>query len=76
MAEHYEVGGHDRPDTTPGERISYVAGKGTVYDPSDARYWDEALLKEEVERAFEICHGCRMCFKYCDSFPNLFKAID
>ena len=54
MAEHYEVGGHDRPDTTPGERISYVAGKATVYDPSDPRYWDEALLKEEVERAFEI----------------------
>jgi Fe-S oxidoreductase len=76
MAEHYSLDGHDKPDTTPGERISYLAGKGTVYDPSDPRYWDEALLKEEVERAFEICHGCRMCFKYCDSFPNLFKAID
>ena len=30
----------------------------------------------EVRRAFEICHGCRMCFKYCDSFPRLFTLID
>jgi len=25
---------------------------------------------------FEVCHGCRMCFKYCDSFPILFDAVD
>jgi glycerol-3-phosphate dehydrogenase subunit C len=76
MAERYTVGDHGRPETTPGERISYIAGKSTVYDPSDPRYWDESLLKDEVDRAFEICHGCRMCFKYCDSFPNLFSLID
>jgi Fe-S oxidoreductase len=76
MAEHYQVGDHARPHTTPGERISYLAGPGTVYDPADSRYWDEALLKEEVERAFEICHGCRMCFKYCDTFPGLFALLD
>jgi Fe-S oxidoreductase len=76
MAEHYQVGDHARPHTTPGERISYLAGPGTVYDPADPRYWDEGLLQEEVERAFEICHGCRMCFKYCDSFPGLFKLLD
>ena len=67
---------HERPDTTPGHRISYLAGPSTCYDPSDPAYWDEALLKDEVERAFEICHGCRLCFKYCDSFPNLFKLLD
>ncbi|HJV37221.1 MAG TPA: heterodisulfide reductase-related iron-sulfur binding cluster [Geothrix sp.] len=76
MAERYEVDDHVRPHTTPGERISYVAGKGTTYDATDPRYWDEALLKEEVERAFEICHGCRMCFKYCDAFPGLFALLD
>src|SRR5262249_31670620 len=27
-------------------------------------------------RVFEICHGCRMCFKYCETFPTLFKLID
>jgi Fe-S oxidoreductase len=76
MAEHYSLDGHDKPETTPGERISYQAGKGTVYDTADPRYWDAELLKEETERVFEVCHGCRMCFKYCDSFPSLFSFID
>jgi Fe-S oxidoreductase len=76
MAEHIPSGGHERPETTPGHRISYQAGPGTIYDPSAPGYWDEALLKEELERAFEICNGCRLCFKYCDSFPDLFSLLD
>ena len=24
----------------------------------------------------EVCNGCRMCFKFCDSFPDLFKFLD
>ena len=47
-----------------------------VYDPQAPEYWDEASLQKEIERTFEICHGCRMCFKYCSSFPSLFQAID
>ncbi|BDU74462.1 heterodisulfide reductase-related iron-sulfur binding cluster [Mesoterricola silvestris] len=66
----------EKPETTPGHRISYVAGPSTVYDPADPRYWDEGLLKDEVERAFEICNGCRLCFKYCDAFPGLFSLLD
>jgi glycerol-3-phosphate dehydrogenase subunit C len=58
------------------KRISYQPTPGLSYDPADARYWDRAALEGEVRRAFEICHGCRMCFKYCDSFPTLFKLID
>jgi glycerol-3-phosphate dehydrogenase subunit C len=58
------------------ERISYLPTPGLSYDPSDARYWDSAALDGEIRRAFEICHGCRMCFKYCDSFPRLFELID
>lgn len=58
------------------KRISYQPTPGLTYDPSDARYWDEAALQGEVTRAFEICHGCRMCFKYCESFPSLFRFID
>jgi len=66
----------ERPGTTPGARISYGAGPGTIYDPSDPRYWDAALLREEVDRAFEVCNGCRLCFKYCDAFPGLFRLLD
>ena len=56
--------------------ISYNPTPGLSYDPSDARYWERSALDGEVLRAFEICHGCRMCFKYCDSFPSLFSFID
>ncbi|MEM7243769.1 MAG: heterodisulfide reductase-related iron-sulfur binding cluster [Acidobacteriota bacterium] len=56
--------------------ISYLPTDGLSYDPAEDLYWDEAALAGEVERAFEVCHGCRMCFKYCDSFPALFKTID
>ena len=33
-------------------------------------------MEIEPERAIEICHGCRMCFKCCSTFPILFDAID
>lgn len=56
--------------------ISYKPTDGLCYDPSAKDYWDTTGLDKEVERAFEICHGCRMCFKYCDSFPSLFSFID
>jgi len=64
------------PPDTSAKSISYKPTPGLSYDPADARYWDPAALKGEVLRAFEICHGCRMCFKYCDSFPKLFDFID
>lgn len=57
-------------------RISYAPTDGLTYDPKDPRYFDKAALDKEVTRIFEICHGCRMCFKYCDSFPSLFSFID
>jgi Fe-S oxidoreductase len=60
---------HDKP-------ISYKPTDGLSYDPEDPRYWDARGLQKEVTRAFELCHGCRMCFKYCDSFPILFDLID
>jgi Fe-S oxidoreductase len=56
--------------------VSYQPTDGLSYDPEDARYWDAASLQREVTRTFEVCHGCRMCFKYCDSFPILFDLID
>ena len=56
--------------------VSYQPTDGLSYDPEEARYWDAAGLHGEVTRTFEVCHGCRMCFKYCDSFPILFDLID
>src|ERR1700760_2202723 len=39
-------------------------------------FWDEAALEKEMERVFDICHGCRRCFNLCDSFPRVFDMID
>ncbi|HEY1991272.1 MAG TPA: heterodisulfide reductase-related iron-sulfur binding cluster [Gammaproteobacteria bacterium] len=39
-------------------------------------FWNEELLTQELERVFDICHGCRRCFSLCNSFPTLFDAID
>lgn len=56
--------------------ISYQPTAGLSYDPTESKYWDETALQQELTRVFEVCHGCRMCFKYCDSFPKLFDFID
>ena len=42
----------------------------------DPSFYDEAELDKELERVFDICHGCRRCFSLCNSFPTLFDAID
>jgi len=42
----------------------------------DPSFYDEAALEKELERVFDICHGCRRCFSLCNAFPTLFDAID
>lgn len=39
-------------------------------------YYDAEKLEAEMERVFDVCHGCRRCFNLCDSFPRLFDMID
>jgi glycerol-3-phosphate dehydrogenase subunit C len=48
----------------------------TTYDPKHPRYLDEADVREELTRVYDLCHGCRLCFKFCTSFPTLFEMID
>ena len=47
-----------------------------AYDPTDSRYYDPKDLRSEVERVFSLCADCRMCVKFCGSFPKLFDAVD
>jgi Fe-S oxidoreductase len=42
----------------------------------DPSFHDEHSLEMELERVFNICHGCRRCFSLCQAFPTLFDAID
>jgi glycerol-3-phosphate dehydrogenase subunit C len=41
-----------------------------------AEFWDEAGLEKELERVFDICHGCRRCVSLCGAFPTLFDLVD
>ena len=47
-----------------------------TYDPKHPLYLDEADVREELTRVYDICHGCRLCFKFCSSFPTLFDYVD
>ena len=47
-----------------------------TYDPKHPKYLDEADVREELTRVYDLCHGCRLCFKYCTSFPTLFSYVD
>ena len=42
----------------------------------DAEFYDEKPLFEELERVYDICHGCRRCVSLCDAFPTLFDLVD
>ncbi len=39
-------------------------------------FYDEKALNEELERVYDICHGCRRCVSLCQSFPTLFDLVD
>jgi Fe-S oxidoreductase len=58
------------------DTIKYAPTDGLTYNPNDPKYWDEEALEKEITRTFDLCHGCRMCFKFCQSFPSLFDAVD
>ena len=45
-------------------------------DWKNPQFYDEGTLIKEMERVFDICHGCRRCFSLCQAFPTLFDAID
>lgn len=39
-------------------------------------FWDRQSLDKELERVYDICHGCRRCVSLCESFPTLFDLVD
>src|SRR5215470_16777180 len=45
-------------------------------DWRNPEFCDEAALYKEMERIFEICHGCRRCVSLCGAFPTLFDLVD
>ena len=47
-----------------------------TYDPAHPKYFVEADLRQEMTRVYDLCHGCRVCFSLCTSFPTLFAIVD
>ena len=43
---------------------------------NDPVFWDEDNLNKELERVYDICHGCRRCVSLCNAFPTLFDLVD
>jgi len=39
-------------------------------------FWNREDLDRELERVFDICHGCRRCVSLCNAFPTLFDLVD
>ena len=69
--------------SSPGKPASEAGREGSLEAPTrhpldwqNPAFYDEAALEKELERVFDICHGCRRCFSLCNSFPTLFDAID
>ena len=59
------------------------AGEGSLEAPTrhaldwrSESFYDADALARELERVFDICHGCRRCFSLCNAFPTLFDAVD
>lgn len=63
MAEQGREGGLDAPTRHP-------------LNQNEPEFWDEALLNKELERVYDICHGCRRCVSLCNAFPTLFDLVD
>jgi glycerol-3-phosphate dehydrogenase subunit C len=40
------------------------------------QFYDRDALYGELERIFDICHGCRRCVSLCAAFPTLFDLVD
>jgi glycerol-3-phosphate dehydrogenase subunit C len=65
------------PAGTPGAREgSLDAPRRHSIEWRSPAFYDHAALEKELERVFDICHGCRRCFNLCNSFPTLFDAVD
>ena len=55
---------------------SLEAPKRHPIDWKNPDFYKEAELFNEMDRVFDICHGCRRCVNLCTAFPSLFDLID
>ena len=63
--------------------MSTITREGSLEAPTrhplgqnEPEFYDETAVFDELERVFDICHGCRRCVNLCNSFPTLFDLVD
>jgi Fe-S oxidoreductase len=63
--------------------MSSASREGSLQAPTrhplgqdDPAFYNEAAVLGELERVFDICHGCRRCVSLCNAFPTLFDLVD
>ena len=45
-------------------------------DWKNPEFYEKESIFAEMERVFDICHGCRRCVSLCGAFPTLFDLVD
>lgn len=71
-------------DTQPAQPAAVPrSGEGGLDAPTrhplgwrEPSFYDEPALLHELERVYDICHGCRRCVSLCQAFPTLFDLVD
>jgi Fe-S oxidoreductase len=48
----------------------------TTYDPHHPLYTDEADVRLEMARVFDVCGQCRLCAERCGSFTRLIDLVE
>ncbi len=61
---------------TPPKEGNLQAPTRHPLDWNSDSFYDEDDLNKELERVFDLCHGCRRCVSLCQSFPTLFDLVD
>lgn len=63
--------------------MSVIQREGSLEAPTrhpidwkNPEFFNQESLDAELERVFDICHGCRRCVSLCNSFPTLFDLVD
>ena len=72
-------GGPSRPAGGVREGVREGSLEAPTRHPIDWRnpdFFNEEVLFTELERVFDICHGCRRCVSLCNAFPTLFDLVD
>lgn len=61
---------------SPKREGSLEAATRHPIDWKNPEFYNEASVFKEMERVFDLCHGCRRCVSLCNSFPTLFDLVD